>query len=387
MSLPAFTPNTPSFVDEGTSTTGWTLANCTLSQHDATTVQLTQTALGSQGLAAQAITMPIAGKDWILYAGITARMATGDVQIVQIRGTGTARAHIYLNYNTVTKAPQLGCVSLRHTSAANSTKNAVCATGLDLENTLLDCRLQFDSKNNQLSIHFRDTNGWKFGGQCVGSFFGVEIGVQVFDAVSSGAWVRWDWLELVAPNFQSIGDSLCMGATAFNPASGGDGDNQWQRWCQAYPGLRNNAIVNKGVGGNTSAMVAARIQADVVDNGPRVVFLGSCNNDRAAGISYTQRSANIQSSINAIVTGGAKVVLLNAVYCTSSYPGQPGPRDYSEDYWQTEAPNLTGVDLFVDVMQGIDDASGYQDPALTRSDKIHLTPAGARAYGEYIAAQ
>lgn len=385
MSLPTFTPNTPSFVDEGTATSGWTLTNCALSQHDATTVQLTQAALGSQGLAIQAIAMPIAGKDWVLYAGITARMTTGDIQIVQIRGTGSARAHIYLNYNTVTKAAQLGCVSLRHTSAANSTKNAVCATGLDLENTLLDCRMQFDSKNNQLSIHFRDANGWKFGGQCAGSFFGVEIGVQVFDATTSGAWVRWDWLELVSPNLQSIGDSLTAGATAFNPASGGNGDNQWQRWCNAYPTLRNNAIINKGVGGSTSAMVAARIQADVMDNGPQVVFIGACNNDRAAGVTYAQRSANIQSSINAIVGGGAKVVLYNAVYCTATYAGQPGPRDYSEDYWQTEAPNLTGVDLFIDWMQALQDGSGYQDPAMTSADKLHLNTAGAQAAGEYIA--
>jgi len=189
----------------------------------------------------------------------------------------------------------------------------------------------------------------------------------------------------------SIGDSICAGATLFNPdpaLSLTNNTNSWQYHAQLYGSLRNNLIVNKGVGSNTSAQIAARITADVLDHEPRVVFLHASSNDEAAAVSLATRTTNIQSAVTAIDGAGAACVLLNAMYGTAAgADNTPSPdlRDYGLNWWTAYMPGLTNVDLAINIMTPIL-SGGFMDAALTEADGIHPTAFGYEDIGQFIAA-
>ena len=158
----------------------------------------------------------------------------------------------------------------------------------------------------------------------------------------------------------------------------------WQRYAAVYTDQRNNVIMNKGVGGQGSAAVAARVQADVVDSGALVCFYTRGNNDYAAGVSQLTRQANIQSGVDALVNSGVKVIELSHYNCTSTYGGNPGSRDYSMDSWNNYP--VTGVDLRIDYTIAVN-SGGFHDASYAHTDKVHRNAAGAVLQGQYIAAQ
>ena len=178
--------------------------------------------------------------------------------------------------------------------------------------------------------------------------------------------------------FIAIGDSHCAGATLFNPnrALGLlNPDSTWQRHAALYQHLRNNLIVNKGVGSQTSAMLLARI-ADATAQGAKVVFLHASSNDVVASIGKAERTANIQATVNAINASGAKCVLLNALYGTQTEAGNlptPVHRDYMKDWWDTDRVELTGVYLSVDIMQPVITEDGFLNPSLAQADNTVAT--------------
>ena len=122
--FPPFVGNTPTYNDEGTGTTGWTLTGCTLTQPDASTVRVVQSAL-TTATCARAVTMPVANKDWTLYGKVRARATAGDNQSIGIRGSsGSQNMILLLNYNSVTSTVALGTLSLRWLNSANNTKKS-----------------------------------------------------------------------------------------------------------------------------------------------------------------------------------------------------------------------------------------------------------------------
>lgn len=391
--LPSYTPSNPSWNNEA-DPSGWTPTNATLSQLDSLTVRLEQTAHGSTpGLALQAITMPSnGGRDYALYVKVRCSDRSGDVQVISIRGVDVGnskpRAHIYLNYNTVTGQAQVGTVSLRHTAANGVTRNTPGLAGVDLDDGFLELAMVYDYKFAKMDLRLRELDGsWRVLGQCAGSFFGAHIGVQVLQSTTAGAWIDWQYLSIYHPDIYSIGDSGTSGFPNFSPNHNegrNNDDTSWQRYAGVYVSNRNNTIMNKGVGGQGSAAVAARVQSDVVDNGALVCFYSRGNNDYAAGVSQAVRQANIQSGVNVLVNAGVKVIELSQYNCTSTFSGNPGSRNYSMDGWDNYA--ITGVDLRIPYHVPID-AVGFQDAAYSHTDKVHRNVAGALLQGSYIAAQ
>lgn len=391
--LPKFTENTPTFNDEGTTTTGWTTTNGTLSQPSSSVVRLTQVTTGSQTRIGRAVTLPVTFGDWNIYAKIRSRAGTLDYAILRIVGTGSIRFLVYFNFDSVTNTGQTGTISVRFTNNVGTTFNAVAATGVDTANDWTDLVFHFDHTFSTLSVHFRQSDGtWKFGAHVYATFAPGDLDLLCNNtAGTASTWVEFDHLTVTAANIVAIGDSITRGATLFSPVATtglNNGDSTWMRWASIYPGMRNNFIVNKGIGMNTSASVAARIQADALDQLPKLVFLGACNNDYVVGRTLAQRTTSIQSSIDQINAASAKVVLYNAVAKAPGYTGgggQPGARDYYRTWWREYRGTLTGVSHFRNPMVALTDANGYLSTAYCQPDNIHPNVTGYTRYGKYMA--
>lgn len=261
---------------------------------------------------------------------------------------------------------------------------------MDYTATAFEFALQYDTKYGQLNCWAREADGrWKLKARMKCDYVShTSISIAKHSSAPTGGWLEFDYLTLCQPNIIAIGDSHCAGSTLFNTDSAlglNNDESSWMRHSLLYPTLRNNLIVNKGVGGQTSAQILARI-SEVTRESPRVVVLHASSNDPGT-IAVAARTANTQSTVDAVKTAGAKCVLLNGLYATSAYtgnPGNPAYRDYMLSWWTTDRATLTGLDGRVDIMAPVA-AGGFLAPAYAQSDNVHLNVAGYKLVGELIA--
>lgn len=384
---PAIADEHATFNDEGGDISGWTPTNATLSV-DGSWTRATKSGSGTL-VVSKTLSFTPTGRDYILYGKLRASKASSsDISGVWILN-GSKEMSFFVGMNGAHGLVP-GAATIRGTTGASTFNDVDVATGLSHDTTPVEFALHFDSKFGQVSCWFREGDGrWKFKARAACDFFNsTTISVVKYSSAPTGSWVEWEYLTLCQPNIIAIGDSICAGATLYNPnrtVNLKNDESSWMRHAPLYPTLRNNLIVNKGVGSQTSAQLLSRI-ADATAESPRLVLLHASTNDVAGAVSQSARTANIQNSVNACTTAGADVVLLNAMYGTSTEPTNPGLRDYMKYWWDTYRPGLTGVHGSIDIMKAVLDA-GYMNTSLTQSDKLHPTPAGYQAIGELIAGQ
>ena len=392
--LPPITDENATFIDECDSTSGYTVQGGTL-EVTGNGLRLTKTVSGQVGIASKTIDFTPANRDWIAYFKVRAsrigNAGSPDVSYIWF-AAGTTYFQVVINQSSST-AYSPGSITLLY-FAPTGNKSAT-TSGLPTD-TGVELAMSYDSKHGQLNLFLRETaNGakfWKFlGAVACGWAEATTLEFAKYSTAPVGAWMEVDYVQLCQPNIIAIGDSHCAGATLFNPnrALGLlNPDSTWQRHAALYQHLRNNLIVNKGVGSQTSAMLLARI-ADATAQGAKVVFLHASSNDVVASIGKAERTANIQATVNAINASGAKCVLLNALYGTQTEAGNlptPVHRDYMKDWWDTDRVELTGVYLSVDIMQPVITEDGFLNPSLAQADKVHLTVAGYAAVGAMLTA-
>jgi lysophospholipase L1-like esterase len=385
--FPAIADNNDTFNDEGDATTGWTASNATISS-SSSYVRLTKTTgTGSSASISKSWTFTPSSEDYILYGKVRcSKLASGDTGVVWILNGANVFA-LWLG------TPDVNTSNLTATSArinnglGDNIINLGTVSNYDTEP--LEFAMHFCSKFSQVTFWFKETNGsWKFRGRAAGNFLS-STQVQVLKGGSSplNSWIEFDYLTLCQPNIIAVGDSICAGATLFNPnrTSGLTNDEStWMRHALLYPDLRNNLIVNKGIGSETSTALLARI-AEITNQSPRTVIVHASTNDETSGISLATRTTNIQNTIDAIDTAGGNTVLLNAVYGTQDNVNNPDLRDYMTDWWDINRLTLTGLSEQIDIMQPIIDSNGYMEESLTQTDNIHPTVDGYELIGEYIA--
>lgn len=385
--VPSLPDNNATFNDEGTSTSGWGSSNATLSVSGGYLRQTKISAGTNSNMTSPALTFPPSNRDWILYGKM--RASTNGIGVMWMLN-GAQEVSIWFGSANASTAPSVGAVSICGTTGG-SRSTATCATGLSYDTTPVEFALQYDSKFSQLVCWFREADGrWKFRARVPCDWFSAA-NIQVLSATDApaGAWVEFDYLSLCRPNIVAIGDSICEGKTLFAPdrAVGLTNDeSSWQRHGLLFPSVRNNLIVNKGVGSQTSTQILSRI-ADATGQSPRVVVLHASSNDEAVGVSQSTRTSNIQSSLNAITAAGQQAVLLNAMYGTpggSDNTPTPDLRNYMTTWWNANASTLSGSYLAVNVMTPIMDANGFMQTGLTQSDGIHPTAAGYELIGNAI---
>lgn len=385
--FPTILDNNATFNDEGDATTGWSASNGTLSQ-SGSWVRLTKTGGGS-ALASKDVTFTPTGRDYIVFAKVrAASSATGQAALWLL--SGSLEASVWFGSANGGGSATDGAMSLRGKTAEGD-NTAPIASHVDYTTAAIDFALHFDSKFNQLNYWARESMGWVYKASVKLSWFKPpQIAIALGSAAPVGHWVEFDFLTVCQPNIISIGDSICAGSTMFNPDKSlarYDSSSTWMQHCNIYPTIRNNLIVNKGVGGQTSTQINARI-VDATGEAPRVVFLHASTNDVVGAVSQAARTANIQSSLNAITGPGASAILLNAMYGTLyANDNTPTPvlRDYMLDWWTNYRPTLAGVRLDFDITVPVA-SGGFMNPALAQTDGLHPTPTGYAAIGNYIEA-
>lgn len=387
--LPPIADENATFENNGDSTSGWTLTNGT-NATSAGWLRLTKTTGGSASLMSRSVTLPTSNRDFILYGKIRAQYTGSAISYIWL-SDGSRYLALITGVDSSESGPQAGSIVMRGTNSGGSFTRAQLATGVDYSTTVVDFALQFDSKYGYVTAWFRELDGrWKFKGRVQHQWFlPTQIMVAGGSASASGAWIEFDHLIVARPNVIAIGDSIAAGATLFNPNPGSaltNDESTWMRHAPLYPALRNNLIVNKGVGSQSSGDFLARIATDVTNHSPRVVVLHASTNDSLLGVSQATRTSNVQSTIDAVTAASAETVLLNAMYGTSTNANNPGLRNYMLDWWDNYRPTLTDLYASVDIMAPIL-SGGFMASALTQADNIHPTSSGYEDIGQYIAAQ
>jgi lysophospholipase L1-like esterase len=373
--------------NEGTSTVGWgSTSNGTVSQAGST-VRLTSTAGASSSTLSLA---SLASNDFILYIKMAANYAANQYSYLNFRkGGGVSVFDVIMGYNYETGAAQLGTISSYNyvTAAGNN-----IATGVTYS-TQQEFAIHVDRNRSCVNLFYREpaTGKWDFrGSYAFNGDYSVLTDVRMVTSNHTGQWVEYDWILFARPNYIAIGDSICAGHNFFDPnpsvyAGEDNYANTWMKHCLIGQSLRNNLIVNKGVGSESSTATQARI-AEATAHSPRVVFLEASTNDEALGISKATRTTNIQNGVNSVAAVSAQTVLLNAMYGTAaSADNTPTPdlRDYMLDWWDNYRPGVSGLAGSIDIMQPMLSA-GFQSAALSESDGLHPKAAGYQAIGEYM---
>lgn len=390
--LPSIVNNNSTFNDEGESTTGWTATGATLSVASSYLRATKTGAVGATCSITKPWTFTPANRDFILYGKVRASaISQYDATVITIYN-GTKEVALWFG-STGTGAAGgyvVGASGIIGYEGATRKNALVAASGLAYNTTAIEFALQYDSKFGQLNCWFREADGrWKLKARMTCDFIShTSVTISKHGDAPTSSWFEFDYLTLCQPNIIAIGDSHCAGATLFDPNLGlalSNDESSWMRHSTPYPTLRNNLIVNKGVGGQTSGQILARV-TEVTRESPRVVFLHASSNDQANGVSLATRTTNIQNTVNAMNTANESVVLLNALYATSANAGNPAHRDYMRTWWANGRFSVTGLAGVVDIAQPVNNAQEFLNPTYAQADTVHLNPAGYALVGARIAA-
>lgn len=385
--LPTIADDNAVFNDEGTTTSGWTATNSTMTVVGST-LRSTKVSGGIGANIKKTISFTGADKDYILYGKMLTSNTTNHIAVVWFLN-GSKEMSLWFGSSTA-NTDYDGHIGLCGTTGA-STRNTVPIIEGSLMAAPIEFALHFDKKWSRINCFFKQSGKWRFKARVACDWFSAsEISVVHTSNSPANAWAEFDYLTLCKPNVMAIGDSICEGKTLFSPdPSFGlvNNTNTWQYHAPIYGSLRNNLIINKGVGSQSSTQLAARIAADVTTHEPRVVFIHASSNDENLVVSKATRSTQLQNAVNTVNGAGGKVVLLNSMYGTSAGPDNtptPDLRDYMKDWWDNYMPSLTGVEEAIDIMAPLN-AGNFMNASLTESDGIHPTANGYKAIGEMIA--
>lgn len=327
------------------------------------------------------------GADSVIYVRVKAAHVTGQSTYFSFRDSGNAyRISVNLGFSYVSNAQILGKIGL---IANGGAVKFDIASSFDYSEYVL-LAFHVDTNRNAVSVYLKDpaTEKWTF----INAISGVSIGTITRFAMgvgspSASSEIDVNLAAVLEPEAMAFGDSICAGRTLFDPSPGviPGVDNGMSQWMPHAVGLFETLILNKGVGGNTSAGLLARV-AEVTAARPEYVFLHLSSNDEQASVSQATRLSTTQSIVNALRAGGVQhLFVLNGIYANSNYAGHPGHAAYMQDSWENYIPGLTGVDQFLDIMEPLKDSNGVLDPGIAQADGIHPTVAGYQLIGEYIA--
>jgi lysophospholipase L1-like esterase len=332
--------------------------------------------------ADKTITGPTSG-DYILYATVRADSIAGRYVQLNLGGAGKGKMTVIFGYNFVTGNAELNRISARFDDLGSGN---VAGPILDFSAQDVEVAILYNAEFNAGTLFIKESGAWV--GYGVGTApdpYSDTVGIQ--SSSSGSVTLTLKEFFVSKPNIMAIGDSITEGATGYAPDPGENLTNYSSTWiahANIYNNVRNNIIVNKGIGGQSSGQIAARIANSLSDASPQIVFLSAANNDYARPVSTSQRTINIQSSVNSINSAGAKVALYNAVYPSRVNPRYPAGGDYYRNWWETESAGITGVDLKINWMQGTIMDGNYMDTTYTQADGVHPNPAGYALLGGYI---
>lgn len=327
-------------------------------------------------------------RDFILYGKAQLSGLAGEAAVISLENAGRSRQiQVAVGYNFGTSSAQAGRVSIK-TKASGGDFTHAGAGGVASVSEFAEFAAHLDCDRGALNLWIRDGDVWRWAGSCPAPRFAisqVRFLTRNGSTAPSGQSVAFEDV-VVCRVIPSMGDSIGAGHNAFDPVpsyySGTDnGLSQWQAHCWPFQGLRNSIIVNKGIGGQNSAQLKNRV-SELTKHGSPIVFLHCSTNDYGAGFSMEQRTANIQTSIDACVSAGCQVVLLGSIYPNN----QPSAAYYKQ--WRDEQlQNVTGYLKYVEIMDAVADPATRNMDHAYETDGVHPNVAGYALIGQSIAAE
>jgi lysophospholipase L1-like esterase len=154
-----------------------------------------------------------------------------------------------------------------------------------------------------------------------------------------------------------------------------------------YPGgwselLKAAGVINKGIAGNTTAQMLARIDSVYKEAPDICFFMGGINDLLWTNATVSEIAARIQEIIEALKGRGIEVVVSSTLHVSAAWDS--GGRNLKVDQindliWEYCQNNgITFLEL-----NGILSPGGYPEPANTK-DGLHLTKAAYEKWSELI---
>jgi lysophospholipase L1-like esterase len=158
------------------------------------------------------------------------------------------------------------------------------------------------------------------------------------------------------------------------------GDSITEGWAKADPGLFRRGVINRGIGGQTSAQMLVRFRQDVIDLKPVALHILAGTNDIAGNTGPTTLEtvvANIRSMIE-LAKAHHIHVILGSVLPAQRFDWAPEQRpapQIAELNRQLAALARKKDVRFVDYYSAMTNPTGGLDPA-DAQDGVHPTSAG-----------
>lgn len=237
-----------------------------------------------------------------------------------------------------------------------------------------------------------DTLGWVVAAAPVGppqpdagwpvSRVELDAAMAANDTLESSTFARPN-----RPRVGFLGDSITAGiANSYDVGTAtfyGIGDSPASHAMMASDG-RWDFVLNAGIGGQTSAQIAARVQRDIIDTGCTVAVIMSCFwNDQGLGtVTPAQNLATITGMVNTLRAAGVLPVL-----CLPTPDGRTGS-NAARLLWMATATQLVrdyafrnGIALADTQSPMMDAATGTITVGMNADGSVHPNAAGYKALG------
>ncbi len=180
-----------------------------------------------------------------------------------------------------------------------------------------------------------------------------------------------------------LGDSIGKGSNT-DLVNNTYADDSWAWNAAILSNQRFRLMHNAGIGGNTTAQMAARVQTDVIPYAPQFCFVavGSPNDYGSGPGTFAYSQANVLSIITQLLRVGITPVLVSVLpYDTT--PAYAAVID-KLNAWGAEYAARNGL-IYINTHRAVvDPATGLYLAACT-TDGTHLTRVGARLVGQAVA--
>jgi acyl-CoA thioesterase I len=181
------------------------------------------------------------------------------------------------------------------------------------------------------------------------------------------AWLFWPSKYARVANLDSRGANVI----AFGDSlTAGYGAKEGEDYPSRLAALLGTTVINAGVSGDTTAAALARVQADVLEQNPRIVIVGLGGNDFMQGVPLSATENNLREIVRTIRGAGAMVVLLGFRF--------PSLGASFEKMYERVAKEERCL-LIPDLLDGI-----LSNPSL-KSDEIHPNARGYQMMAERVA--